>query len=66
MTELSSEPVLLRVGWRFLLRRPWQTCLMILGIALGVAVVVSIDLANASAERAFDLSTQTVAGKATH
>ncbi len=59
-------PVLQRVGWRFLLRRPWQTFLMVLGIALGVAVVVSIDLANASAERAFELSTQTVAGKATH
>ncbi len=39
---------------------------MILGIALGVAVVVSIDLANASASRAFDLSTEAVAGKATH
>jgi len=39
---------------------------MILGIALGVAVVVSIDLANTSASRAFDLSTEAVAGKATH
>jgi putative ABC transport system permease protein len=39
---------------------------MALGIALGVAVVVSIDLANASAERAFELSTASVAGKATN
>ena len=39
---------------------------MILGIALGVAVVVSIDLANASASRAFDLSTEMVTGRATH
>lgn len=57
---------LLNVGWRTLLRRPWQTGLMILGITLGVAVVVAVDLANASASRAFDLSTAVVAGRATH
>lgn len=39
---------------------------MVLGIMLGVAVVVAIDLANASASRAFDLSTEAVVGKATH
>ena len=39
---------------------------MMLGIALGVAVVVAIDLANTSASRAFALSTETVVGKATH
>lgn len=39
---------------------------MILGITLGVAVVVAIDLANASAERAFDLSAESVTGRATH
>ncbi len=38
----------------------------ILGVALGVAVVVAIDLANSSASRAFTLSTETVAGRATH
>ncbi len=54
------------VGWRYLLRHPWQSSLMILGIALGVAVIVAIDLANASASRAFDLSTDTIAGRATH
>jgi putative ABC transport system permease protein len=37
-----------------------------LGVALGVAVVVSIDLANASASRAFSLSTETVTGRTTH
>jgi putative ABC transport system permease protein len=40
--------------------------LMIVGIALGVAVVVAIDLANTSASRAFSLSTETIVGKATH
>lgn len=39
---------------------------MFLGVALGVAVVVAVDLANASAGRAFDLATEAVAGKATH
>jgi putative ABC transport system permease protein len=39
---------------------------MTLGIALGVAVMVGIDIANASAARAFDLSTSAVTGRATH
>jgi putative ABC transport system permease protein len=39
---------------------------MILGITLGVAVAVAIDLANASASRAFDLSTEAITGRATH
>ncbi len=51
---------------RTLLRHPIQFALMTLGIALGVAVMVSIDLANASAERAFDLSASSVTGRATH
>lgn len=39
---------------------------MIVGIMLGVAVVIAIDLANASASRAFDLSTENVSGRTTH
>ncbi len=54
------------IGWRYLQRHPWQSVLMVVGITLGVAVVVAIDLANASANRAFDLSAETVAGRATH
>jgi putative ABC transport system permease protein len=57
---------LLNAGWRYLLRHPWQTVLMVLGVTLGVAVVVAIDLANTAAGRAFDLSTDAVAGRATH
>jgi putative ABC transport system permease protein len=60
------NPLLLRTGFRHLRRRPLQALLCVLGIALGVAVVVAIDLANASAARAFTLSTETVAGRATH
>ncbi len=40
--------------------------LVILSVALGVAVVVSVDLANQSALRAFKVSTEAVTGKATH
>lgn len=58
--------MLLRSSLRYLLRHPWQIGLCILGVALGVAVVVAIDLANASAGRAFALSTESVAGRATH
>ncbi|GIL15931.1 MAG: permease [Chloroflexota bacterium] len=48
------------------LHRPWLTLLLILSVALGVAVVVAVDLANASATRAFQLSTEVIVGKATH
>ncbi|MFW6175508.1 MAG: hypothetical protein ACOC7L_01670, partial [Acidobacteriota bacterium] len=51
---------------RHLGRHPWQAGLATLGITLGVAVAVSIDLANASAVRAFELATTTLAGRATH
>jgi putative ABC transport system permease protein len=57
---------LVRSSLRYLLRHPWQFGLAVLGVALGVAVVVSIDLANASAGRAFTLSTEAVTGRATH
>ncbi|HNP71765.1 MAG TPA: ABC transporter permease [Kouleothrix sp.] len=59
-------PTLLKTSWRYLLRHPWQIGLAILGVALGVAVVVSIDLTNSSARRAFAISTETIAGRATH
>lgn len=59
-------PSLLLTSLRDLRRRPLQTALMLLGIALGVAVVIAIDLANTSASRAFALSTETVIGRATH
>jgi len=49
-----------------LLRHPIQFAIMTLGIALGVAVMVGIDIANTSAARAFDLSASAVTGRATH
>jgi putative ABC transport system permease protein len=58
--------LLWRSSLRYLLRRPWQFGLAVVGVALGVAVVVSIGLANESARRAFTLSTEAVTGRATH
>jgi len=59
-------PLLRRSSLRHLLRHPWQFGLAVLGVALGVAVIVSIDLANASATRGFELSSEAVTGRATH
>lgn len=57
---------LFKVAWRSLTSHPLQSALMLLGITLGVAVAVSVDVANASAERAFELSTEAVTGRASH
>ena len=51
---------------RYIISRPWQTALSVLGITLGVAIVVAIDLGNQSAKHAFSLSSDAVSGKATH
>ncbi len=53
-------------GGRFYLKHPWQLCLAVTGIALGVAVYVGVDLANDSARRAFELSENLVLGRVTH
>jgi putative ABC transport system permease protein len=58
--------ILSKTSRRFLLAQPLQLGLAILGIALGVAVVTSVDIARVSAERAFDVSFEAVAGRATH
>lgn len=57
--------LLVRSSLRHLARHPLLTTLSVLGIAVGVAVVVSIDLANESARRAFAISSQGVTGRAT-
>ncbi len=51
---------------RYLLRHPWQSLLTILGIVIGVAVIVAIDIANFSSMKAFRLSMDNVTGKTTH
>ena len=57
---------LLKTVVRDLFRRPLQTALMVFGVALGVSILVAIDSANLSATRSFDLSTETIVGRATH
>jgi len=56
----------LRLSWRHAWRRPLQSLFLVLGVAIGVAMIVAIDLANGSAQRAFELGTESVAGRATH
>ena len=53
-------------GFRYLFKHPWQTWLSILGITLGVAVVVAVDLANESASRTFILSMEHLPGRTTY
>ncbi|NDJ85129.1 MAG: ABC transporter permease [Chloroflexi bacterium] len=60
------SPTLLRLMWRHIQRRPTQTLLFLIGVMIGVAMMVSIDIANNSARTAFELSTESIVGKATH
>ncbi len=55
-----------RISRGYLRRHPWLVAFSVVGVALGVAVVVAIDLANSSAATAFRLSSEAVAGRATH
>jgi putative ABC transport system permease protein len=57
---------ILRLAWRHTARRPMQSLFFVLGVAIGVAMIVAVDLANGSAQRAFALGTETVTGRTTH
>ena len=63
---VGGLPLLWRASLRQLLRRPGQMTLAVVGVALGVAVVVAVDLASGSAGRAIQLSADAVTGRATH
>src|SRR6204780_5899953 len=60
----------MRILWaaslRHLLRHPAQLLLALAGLALGVAPIAAVDVAPASAYRAFLLSIDAVNGSATH
>jgi putative ABC transport system permease protein len=58
--------ILFRAGARYHLRHPLQLALALLGVTLGVTVVAAVDVATASARRAFTLSAEAVTGRATH
>lgn len=66
MTGKLYSPLLFRASLRQLLRRPWQTLLTLIGVTLGVAVVLAVDLANHNARQAFAESAATLRGAATH
>jgi len=53
-------------AWRYARQHPWQSWLSFLGIVLGVMMVVAIDLASSSADRAFALAVESVNGSITH
>ena len=53
-------------SFRHLLRHPVQLLLALVGLALGVATIVAVDVATGSAARAFELSLAAVQGPATH
>jgi putative ABC transport system permease protein len=58
--------LLLLSAWRYAAQHRWQTWLSFLGVMLGVMMVVAVDLANSSAQRAFSLSVAAVNGNITH
>ncbi len=58
--------LLWRSALRYILQRPWQTGLNILGIMIGVMMVVAVDLANNSARHAFERSLDLLNGTITH
>src|SRR5579862_3482421 len=51
---------------RYLLRHPAQLALALIGLSLGVATIIAVDIATASSRRAFELSMDAVNGAATH
>lgn len=58
--------LLWRAGLRHLPRHPWQLGLAVLGISLGVAVVLAVDLAAGSARKSFALAMAQITGQASH
>jgi putative ABC transport system permease protein len=61
-----GAPTLWAASARHLLRHPAQLGLALLGLALGVATIVAVDIAVASSGKAFELSMEAVNGAATH
>src|ERR1700732_2961229 len=59
-------PALWAASFRHLLRHPAQLALALVGLSLGVATIIAVDIATASARRAFELSMDAVNGAATH
>ncbi len=65
MGSINQFP-LLGICFSQSLKHPSRTLLLVLGIALGVSGVVSIDVARTSVAKSFDLSIAAVTAQATH
>ena len=61
-----TQGPLLRICLRASFSHPFRTCLLILGIALGVAGVIAIDIAKTSVGKSFELSIASLTSRATH
>jgi putative ABC transport system permease protein len=61
-----GAPTLWAASARHLVRHPAQLGLALLGLALGVATIIAVDIAVASSGKAFELSMEAVNGAATH
>ena len=61
-----ASGIFFKCSRRYWATHRWQAVLMLVGMALGVAVVFAVDIANQSAKRAFSLSLDTVTGRTTH
>ena len=57
---------LLRAFWREQLQHPWQLSLCILSVAIGVAVMVGVDVANKTALKEFHKANELTDGVTTH
>jgi len=64
--QIFAPQTILRLAWRHTRRRPLQSLFFVIGVAIGVAMIIAIDLANGSASRAFALGAESVTGRATH
>ncbi len=62
----ATGNLLTRAGLRYQSRHRWQAALALIGIVMGVAVVMAVDLANRAAKASFLLSAEQLQGKATH
>jgi putative ABC transport system permease protein len=54
---------LLRMARRSLVRRWPQTLLSVIGIGLGIAVILAVDISNDSARRAFEYASESLGGQ---
>src|SRR3984885_7041389 len=59
-------PALWAASFRHWLRHPRPLALALVGMSLGVATIIAVDIATASSRRAFELSMDAVNGAATH